>query len=227
VIVYCALVPLSAASLTFPNGSAGVEGSTSVSGLFNTAPATFQFVWSSSQLGALTIGDQITGIRFRQDGPGSSASPGSSFTNYTIAVSASANPIGSLSTTFASNVSGTATVVRTGSLTFAPGDFPGGSSPNAFGPLITFTTPHAYTGGDLLFTITHSGGTGFFSADVTFNAALGDIVVASSDTATTGSFGPGIAVIGQLEFDVAVPEPATYAVSAIGLLVIAALRRRG
>jgi len=222
------VLPLQAATLTFPNGSGAVEGSTSISGIFNTAPVTFQFVWAASELGALSIGDQITGIRFRQDGGGvAEPSAGSTFTDYSIAVSASANAIGSLSTTFASNVSGTSVVVRTGGLTIPAGAYPGGSSPNSFGPLIGFTTPYGYTGGDLLFTITHTGGTGFFSVDVTFNSALGDIVTASGNTASSGIVVAGIAVIGQLEFDSAVPEPSAIVLLAIGLPAILVLRRRG
>src|SRR5207302_8764496 len=67
---------------------------------------------------------------------------------------------GSLSTSPAANQGAGTMQVRSGPLTFPANSFPGGSSPNAFGPEITFSTPYTYTGGDLLLTLRYTAASG-------------------------------------------------------------------
>lgn len=81
------------------------------------------------------------------------------FTNYDIYLSESVTPA-DRSLTFANNVVGTQTQVRSGSLVIPANSYTFGNSPNNFGPEITFNTPWFYAGGHLLIEFRHTGFSG-------------------------------------------------------------------
>ncbi|MBS1492470.1 MAG: T9SS type A sorting domain-containing protein [Bacteroidetes bacterium] len=81
------------------------------------------------------------------------------YSNFDIYLSPS-RPPSARSLTFDSNITGTKVQVRSGSLLVTANSYTFGSTPNAFGPAITFTTPYLYSGGDLLIELRHSGFTG-------------------------------------------------------------------
>ncbi|MCA8973079.1 MAG: hypothetical protein KDC98_00075, partial [Planctomycetes bacterium] len=116
----------------------------------------FQMVLGASDLGPLAVGNFITGLQFRVDG-GAAAPPPQTVANYEIRLSQSVNPPGALASTFAANRGVDEVVVRSGALPIRAGDYPGGSSPNDFGPVIAFDTAYRYRGGPLLIEIAHDG----------------------------------------------------------------------
>jgi hypothetical protein len=138
------------------DGSEGA-GNSAGGGIIDAA-STIQFIYGSSFLSGIPIGAQIGGIQFRREG-GFASTPNAdvTYTNFSLTLSKSLAAPGSLSTTFASNQGPDAIEVRNGSLFVATNAYPGTLSPNAFGPVISFTTPYTYTGGDLLVTIRHTG----------------------------------------------------------------------
>ncbi|WP_260442118.1 PEP-CTERM sorting domain-containing protein [Microcystis aeruginosa] len=167
---------------------------------------TYLMQYGASLLSGINVGDQITGLTFRlsSSGTGSSvppSSPATSFTNWDLTLAQAANPISSLSTTFASNLTNPV-LVRSGALAFAAGAFPGGAvnpTTNPFGPVINFTTPYTYQGGDLVVLISHTGGTnavGFLDAlnigapgyDSVFRALSANLFNAAIATTSYQSF---------------------------------------
>jgi len=121
---------------------------------------------------------------------------------------------------------------RTGALSFAAGAFPSGGSPNAFGPLISFTIPYTYTGGDLLVTVRHTDPGASANVDAQRDVNVQN-VFADGDTAATATGSGGFAPVVRLGFAPtapagAVPEPGTLALAGMGLLPLAGtiLRRR-
>ena len=118
------------------------EGETA--GSFPTG--TVQCLYFSSELKGLRNGDLITGISFRLNET-ATAFAGASFTKFEIVMGEGGT---GLDTTFADNFTDTPVSVRTGSLAFAAVDFEDEKSPNAFGKIIEFDTPFAYTGGNLV-----------------------------------------------------------------------------
>lgn len=81
------------------------------------------------------------------------------YTNFDIYLSESVPPA-DRSFTFANNVVGPQTQVRSGSLTVPVDAYTFGNNPNNFGPEILFDTPWLYTGGHLLIEIRHTGFSG-------------------------------------------------------------------
>lgn len=142
-------------------------GSTNAGGTFlgplANAARTYQFVIAEDQLTA-HVGRIIDGMAMRI--PASSTAPWPTadvfFSTYDIRVSASVAPA-SRSLTFASNVVGSQTLVRTGPLTMLTNSYPSGAvSPasNGWGTMIDFQTGYLYTGGNLLIELRHQGFSG-------------------------------------------------------------------
>jgi hypothetical protein len=140
-----------------------------------------------------------------------------------------------MSATFANNFA-SSTLVRSGPLTIPANSFTLGSSPNAFGPVISFNqngNAYTYTGGDLVIEIRTPGTsstTPAVDADATpakgFGTAAGSTynsVFAADSTATSGS--QFVAPIIQLSVT-PVPEPTTWGMAAgISLGAFAMARR--
>jgi hypothetical protein len=137
-----------------------------------------------------------------------------------------------MSTTFASNFTATPTQVRSGPHNWDAGAFTFGSTPNAFGPTMTFTTPYLYTGGDLTIemrfaqqvgattqspfdAVAASGGPGN-GWGVDFSARW-----TSSITGTTGANGNFL--VTNL---IVVPEPTSFVLVGASLVSAAIWRKR-
>jgi hypothetical protein len=150
-----AVAPVSASTLVLPIAG---EGDNQFNTPLQSGARTLQFVYHSSLLASIPSGSDINGMAFRLNG-GVATWPASTrtWTNYDIYLSTSVNAPGSLSLTFADNIGPDVVNVRSGSLTVGAGDYSGGETPNDFGPTIVFSTPFTYTGGNLLFTIRHTG----------------------------------------------------------------------
>lgn len=138
------------ADVVVPNSAAGVEADGTFA-LTATAAAgrTFQLTIAASQLSGL-VGQQIVGLQWRLNGAATAAWPPAnvSYTQWDVFIGPGVAP-SSMSNTFASNFTGSATQVRSGGWSVNAGSFTFGSAPNAFGPTLDFTSPYLYTGGDL------------------------------------------------------------------------------
>ncbi len=205
-------------------GLDGVEGS----GLYIYAgPITFQQVFAPSQLTGLPIGAIITGMQLRLDSSWLTSSA-STIPNFNVSMGPSNFAPDSLSTSVAGNQGPGTVQVRSGPLTFDAGSFPTGGSPNAFGPLIPFTNPYTYTGGNLLLTVSHSTPSSELDFDVGHRLNGVQIFQAqefNTDTLVENSMDTGLAV--QFSFSIsAVPEPAAYYSAAMSLMLGGVLLHR-
>lgn len=147
-------------NLVVPAGYDVTTGTGTFLGPLSNAQRTYQLLIHSSQLAGLT-GKYLTGFSMRIPASATANWPTSTvtFANYDIYLSGSVDP-SARSLTFANNIVGTQTQVRSGSLVIAPNSYTFGGSPNAFGPEITFNTPWLYSGGNVLVEYRHQGFTG-------------------------------------------------------------------
>ncbi len=195
----CAIAGVAMAEpASVPSGGNGVELSNGQEGpIGGNAPRRYQMVMDARALAGIPPGSVLTGIRFRQDNPTAAPWPpaGFSFSDYELRISAAATSAATMSTTYAANVSGPATLVKDGTLAIAAGAFPGGAAsgatPEAFGPLIAFDTRFTYAGGSLCLDFNHSG-TGLVASEF-MDAAIqpgtdfvSGLYSNTSRTATTG-----------------------------------------
>jgi len=195
------------------------EGS-GVSSLGPFGPSAFgglteQVLFESSVLG-LTAGDVITGIAFRADsslGAGGAPPSDLTFATFQITVGQAAVTAETMTGTFANNFASSTVVRPATSLTLTAHSFPTGSSPNTFGPVISFTTPFTYTGGDLVFEFRNPGSSSSLAVDASAGAGEGygtthRTFAALSPGASSGNDSSQSPII-QIQFT-PVPEPATW-----------------
>lgn len=149
-----------AALLVIPNSYSGTAATGTFLGPLSTSPRTYQFLINANQLTAF-VGTHITALSLRIPTSSTSAWPAAdvSFTSFDIYLAQSVPP-SERHLTFDSNIVGTKTQVRTGSLLMAANSYPFGGNPNGFGTPITFNNSYLYTGGHLLIEIRHPGFTG-------------------------------------------------------------------
>lgn len=227
-------VPSLAAVIVAPNAYESAEADATLSGPFQANPITLQWIFAASQFSSITSGTQLTAIGFRLNG-GSDTLPVSDvdFTDWNLQLSSSLNAVGSLSATFANNIGPDAVTVRSGALTIPASSFPGGATPNGF-YFIPFSTAYTYNGGDLLLTLTHTGGMGaagplgFANDALTLGTAPGitDTVLQNSYQAGSGSAQFFNSPVTAFRTDGAVPEPSALFLAGAGLAVLGLLRRR-
>jgi hypothetical protein len=217
-------------AVTLVTGGASLatsEGNTTSSnGFIGSLNLTSQLQIVASDLAAqgLQSGDTITGVRTRLES-GGIMTGNRSISDFEITLAQAANALGSMSTTYASNMTAPV-LVHDGAFTFLDSQMPEGSTPNAFGQLVSFTTPYTYQGGDLIFMFTRqavTGGGGVFTDAHNGDGTIVRNLNVGSFQATTGSLVSSHAVL-QLEFS-SVPEP-SRAVLLLGGLLGMALRRR-
>nr|WP_295661171.1 PEPxxWA-CTERM sorting domain-containing protein [Polymorphobacter sp.] len=137
-----------------------------------------------------------------------------------------------MSRTFDSNLGGDTITARSGAMSIAAGTFIGDQKYNPF-YTISFTTPYAYQGGNLLVTIrdTLADDTvgAFIPLDAVWpSATLGGVGISGSASATKGFANFFYVPVTQLTFaTTAVPEPASWILMIAGFgLVGSAVRRR-
>ena len=182
-----------------PSSGNGVELATSQEGpLGGNTLRRFQMVMDARALAGIPVGSVLTGVRFRQNNASTAPWPpaGFTFSDYELRISAAATTAATMSTSYAANVSGPATLVLDGSLAIAAGSFPGGAAsgttPEAFATAIPFDAPYTYTGGGLCLDFNHSGtglgATEFMDAAfATGSDFVAGLYSSASRTAATGA----------------------------------------
>lgn len=143
-----------------PNTYASTPGNLTFLGPITNSPRTCQLLINENQLTGM-VGQFITSIAWRIPTSSTSAWPTSEtiFANYDVYLAVSVPP-SQRRFTFDSNIVGTKTQVRSGSLTVPPNAYSFNEVPNRFGPEIMFNTPYRYTGGHLLIEVRHNGSNG-------------------------------------------------------------------
>jgi hypothetical protein len=232
-----ALASVSVAQVVVPNAYAGLSsGGNGLNTLIrdNGNARTAQFVISSSQLASINVGASITGMAFRLYNGNTTGFPATTATwaDYTINVGVGVAP-SAASTTFANNFTSAPTTVRSGSLVVNALSYTAGATgttPNPFGPTITFNTPYLYTGGNLTIEVRHTGSdivngaTDFLDALPAATAGYGTDFWAATATGNTATVGAANSFTITRLTVAPVPEPASMAVLALGALAL--LRRR-
>lgn len=218
-------------TIVAPNGNTNTSGPVVQYGVLGAGAVTFQFAYDASQFSGVSDGSTLNGIGFRLPGGAGTYASALDYSQYSISVATAAVPVGSLSATYASNVSGDETVVRSGALTIPGGSFVGGSNPNPFYEFV-FSTPFVYHGGSLVVTIRHSDPGQTVSAPVdanltdtaalplTIGNSVADFTTASATTGQVGYFNVPVANFYFAAPDGAVPEPASVVSSGTAVVMM-------
>ena len=174
--------------VVIPSGYENMPGNNYNGSPFGDGAQRFQMAIAASALGAIAPGTAITGIAFRLSGAAPVAPQ--TLTTFEVSLSVPANAPGSLSTTFSANRGADAVLTRSGPLTIAVADYPSGSSPNAFGRPIAFSTPYLYQGGNLLIEIATTSPSAIFYTDNLYPTPINaQSAYSSSFSATTADVG--------------------------------------
>jgi hypothetical protein len=220
------------ADVIVPNSAAGVDADGTFA-LTSTAAAgrTFQLSIAAGQLSGL-VGQEITGLQWRLNGTVAAAWPtvDTSYTFWDVFIGPGVAPA-LMSNTFAANFTGPVTQVRSGPHTFPANSFSNGSSPNAFGTALNFSTPFLYTGGDLTIEMRFSGQTGATNQP-TLDAVLAsggpangwgvDFAARWTSNAAGVTGGNGNFLVTNL---ITVPEPSSMALVGVSLASIAFIKK--
>ncbi|HYE63243.1 MAG TPA: hypothetical protein VD997_14705 [Phycisphaerales bacterium] len=201
--VLSSLTLAAAASAQTVSMPAGIEASGTSGGfstVFHRDARSYQILMNEAALQAagMPTNVNITALAFRRPPATLPSFPFPSwpttqltFANWDMTLSPSDAIAGQMSSTYTNNIGAGAVMVRSGSLTLAPGAFPGGSpapTPNPWGTDITFTTPYFYTGGSLLITIRHTGNGVSTTGHVESASAAGTQAIGVSSYTQTDSW---------------------------------------
>ncbi|MCA8964109.1 MAG: hypothetical protein KDC48_04455 [Planctomycetes bacterium] len=218
-IAMLALASFSAAqTVTLPaNLGPGAEGSSSTGTLFSAISTGVrqQMIYGEASLpqGHLII----TGLRFRHNG-GTTVTTGGTWSGATVDMCTSVNAVGSVSTTFASNLGADLVNVYSGNIVVAPTAlaYPGVNYVD-----ITLSTPFVYThGGDLLIDVTlpAAGWGGGTTTTTDYHIPTGtpaSRVYSTTPTNATGSVNNGAGIVCELVYSVD-PQSALKGVTGYG-----------
>jgi len=160
VLSFCSFIGVSATQVV-PPAYTGSTGTASFLGPLSNSSRTYQLLINANQLTGM-IGQNLTAISYRSLAGATTVWPPSdySISNYRIYLSESVTPSARSLAFFSQNVVGPQTLVRSGSLVIPDSTYTIGSSPNQFGPEITFDIPYYYAGGHLLIEIRQTGFSG-------------------------------------------------------------------
>lgn len=177
-----------------PPAAEGVAGSSANSiPIGNLASGTFQVMYSADQMAAIPIGSTITAMQLRLRNTATTAYPPTArnLSKYEVRFGTSTATPATMTTAFASNMSGTV-AVRMGATTINANDCPAGNSgtiPEDWSSPIAFSTSYVYNGGPLVVEIrtdTAATITSHF-ADLYVTSGKAAFVSSSSSTATSGA----------------------------------------
>ncbi|MBS0190648.1 MAG: hypothetical protein U0573_02000 [Phycisphaerales bacterium] len=148
---FLASLALGQSAQTLPPAFDAVAGTSGNSlPIANYSEGTIQVMYGADQLTGIPAGSIITGMQLRLrnvDGPFPSVAYTAS--RYDVRLASSSLTPATMSSTFATNMTG-AVLVRSGALNVAANAYPGTGNPRAWGPVVAFTTPFVYPGGPLV-----------------------------------------------------------------------------
>ncbi len=178
-----------------PPEYATIGGTATFIGPLASTARTIQFLIHDSLLTDF-VGQELQGFSFRLPGSATTNWPAAEVTypNYDIYLSESVDP-SARSLTFANNIVGTQTQVRTGPLVIPADSYTFNQVPNEFGPEISFNNYWLYNGGNLLIEIrssvpnSTSRSVDALSTTTTGYGTSFSACWASGSTATSGSQG--------------------------------------
>jgi hypothetical protein len=160
VVINIVAGPAVSPSVVAPDDYTSVAGNTGLNTLVRGIglPRTYQMQFTPDALGGLPAGARITqlGFRLSTNAAGSFPISAVNWSDYEMTLAEAANPIGSMSTTFAANLRNPV-LVKDGALSVGANQFSAGANPNEFGILVVLDTPYIYQGGDLVMQFTHTG----------------------------------------------------------------------
>lgn len=147
-----------------PPENTNIPGTTNFTSQLSSTPRTYQLLIHESLL-TNVIGQDLLGVSWRLFTTATANWPSAQVTiaDYDFYLSGSVEPA-NRSLTFANNIVGPQTMVRSGSLTIPAGSYTFGNTPNDWGPEMMFDIPWHYTGGHLLIELRHTGFTGTSSS---------------------------------------------------------------
>ncbi|MCC5822266.1 MAG: hypothetical protein LAT64_09330 [Phycisphaerales bacterium] len=210
-----------------PNAFANASAGSAFLGPLANSQRTYQMLIHESQLTSL-VGLELNGLTWRLPPAATVGWPVDTLTydNYDIYLSNSVNPE-DRSFTFADNVVGTQTQVRSGSLVFGADSLTAGGNPNEFGLTIDFSN-YLYTGGNLLIEIRHTGSDGLSRSVDAIGASAGGPVGYGTlfSAAWTGNYTGTEGVQGNFAVTQLRAIPTPGAASVLMLAGLAAARRR-
>ncbi len=233
-----------ASQIVVPNSYGPVVGGSNQNGTTRQFDRTWQGVIAASELGGLSVGDQITGLNWRAFSSTQAASwplaGGASWTNFDVYLSSAATTPATMSNSFALNEGADRVEVRSGAYSIAAGAYTNNQitgTVSPWGPTIDwsvpFGTPFTYNGGGLTLTIRHTGNaqaTSFFlDALATTNPDWGTRVAARAASGTTGTnytatTGTSTSFL-VTQFQVT-PAPAPSSLALLGIAGLATRARR-
>lgn len=243
-IFYGFLMPLACLSfasnllgdlIVSPNPAANVEGNLDSNLPFSTAAYSFpsqryQQVYGSAEFASVSGPQLITGIAFRPDG-----STGNAFTeqlnSIQINLSTTLAQPDNLSAFFANNVGIDDTLVHSGPMVLSSAFTGPMGGPKDFDITINFTTPFLYDSslGNLLLDVRAFSGSSIRPFDAILSASdnVSRVMTFINQNANSPS-GNIVDTVGlATRFSlVAIPEPSTIVLTALGALIVAPLRRR-
>ncbi len=215
-------------SIVAPNAQAGTAGEVgNFFPFFRNSSLRYQQVFEASEFSALTGPATLTGIAFRCDDIKCGAF--SEDVSATISFSTTSASADGLSSSFADNVGGDETVVKTGSFTLSSAGISG--SPSAFDIVIDVDDTFDYDpgAGNLLMEVQMAASPGnigiLFDAQVTTGDATSRVFATAGGAAgTTDTLG----LVTQFTFDdvAAIPVPPALPMLGAGIAAIAFVRRR-
>jgi hypothetical protein len=218
-------------TVVVPNGLGNVEGSSSTSEPFTSSSFRLQMVFDASQFAGLGggpgISNSVYGIAFRPDGA-STFDVLYGFGGASVTLSTTLKGPDNLSPVFADNVGADAVTIYNGAISFGGGYIPG-SNPQPFGQTIPATTPFYYdpARGNLLVDIRAGSGQVLFpgALDAQFVGSDGVSRVCANTAGATAGTPDTLGLVTRFNIAV-IPEPATWLIGIVGLIVLTAFRRR-
>jgi hypothetical protein len=168
----------------------------------------------------------LTGLRLRLNSGAASNTSDLTIPDLEILLGEAVNTVGGMSNVYDNNIQN-AVLLHDGAYTFVANSMPSGATPNAFGPVIAFSSGYTYQGGDLVIEIRRlplaSGSIGIDASSSHVGAGTLYNGLTGTFSATSGTFSNHMPV---MEMQYETPEPAAVGLVGLGLVLVGLRRRK-